>query len=579
MIAHPPAPAKWARISPWLILGIVCTLAVILIVLAVRNVNHEKEFMTRTLLSEAEILVHSIEAGTRTGMRGMGWGRNQHQVLLQEMAQQSGVLYIALTDARGRILAHSDPDRVNTSMPAPFRGTGLSDHHFIDGEKRVFQVVREYQPWSRHRGDPEECRFWPENERVSKGFLLVVGLDPAPFEEAVNQDLHQTLILFGVMFLVGVGGLLSLTWAQHYRNARDILDNVRALTSAIVNQMPAGLIIARGDGTISESNQFAGEIINRPGGITGNLADYPCFRPVVERLKEEGAAVEQEVRCGNGSGGGMSLLVNATVIRDGELETGFLLLFSDLTKIQHLEKQLRRSERLAGLGRLAAGVAHEIRNPLSTIKGFAAILAERFGKDDGSRIITDSMIQEAERLNRVVSELLDYAGATSLRKEVRSCRELIEYSFRLVESDARSRAVQLRSSISPEDFEMEVDPDRFAQILLNLYLNAFQAMDKGGDLAVEAVLRDGMVTIAVSDSGAGIRPDHLPHIFDPYFTTKPKGVGLGLANVHKLVEAHAGAIEVESIVGAGTTFTMHFSQNQPKDEKDVQTGPSDSDSR
>lgn len=567
MIVYPPTPAKWTRVSPWLIMGIVCTLAVVLFVLAVRNVHDEREFMTRTLLSEASILIHSIEAGNRTGMRGMGWGRNQHQMLLQEMAQQSGVLYIALTDAQGRVIAHSDPSKVNTSLPVSFPEPGRSDHHFIDGNTRVFEVVREYQPWFRHRGDPETCNFWPENDKALRKSLIIVGLDPAPFEDAIRKDVNQTLILFGVMFLVGAGGLLSLTWAQHYRNARYVLDDIRALTSAIINQMPAGLIIAGGDGTIRESNQVAAEILDHPAGVSGNIADHPCFLPVISRLKEDGKVIEQEVRCENGSRGKMSLLVNAVVVRDGEHETGFLLLFSDLTRIQNLEKQLRRSERLAGLGRLAAGVAHEIRNPLSSIKGFATILAGRFG-DEKSRIITDSLTQEADRLNRVVSELLDYAGETSLRKELRSCRELIDYSFRLVEGDAETRSVELQSIVSPETLQLEVDPDRFAQILLNLYLNAFQAMSRGGVLKVEAFLHDGRVTIRVSDSGTGIHPDHLAHIFDPYFTTKPKGVGLGLSNVFKLIDAHAGTIEVESSLGIGTTFTMQFPQYRTKDEKD-----------
>jgi two-component system sensor histidine kinase HydH len=343
--------------------------------------------------------------------------------------------------------------------------------------------------------------------------------------------------------------------------------------------MPAGLIMARADGTIYESNRFAGEMIGRGGEVTGNLKDYPCFQPVLSGLKEDGSVVEQEVQCGGANGSRMFLLVNARVITDLESDAGYLILFSDLTKIKNLEKQLRRSERLAGLGRLAAGVAHEIRNPLSSIKGFATILADRFSNDGESRIIADSMKQEADRLNRVVSELLDYAGATALRKQIRPCRDLIDYSLRLVKGDAESRSVRVSSSVFPDDFGLEVDPDRFAQVLLNLYLNAFQAMEKGGDLRVDAVLEDGQVTIRVSDTGTGIEPDHLAHIFDPYFTTKPKGVGLGLANVFKLVEAHGGTIEVESVPGAGTAFTMHFPQFQPKGEPYDETGPSDSHSR
>jgi len=155
---------------------------------------------------------------------------------------------------------------------------------------------------------------------------------------------------------------------------------------------------------------------------------------------------------------------------------------------------------------------------------------------------------------------------TRLQKGLHSCRELIDRTLQLVEKDglcaltkdALHRQVKIESSIDPEDLPVEVDPDRFAQILLNLYLNALQAMEKGGTLRIEAFRQGERTVFAVSDSGTGILPEHLPNIFDPYFTTKPGGVGLGLANVHKLVEAHGGEIEVESSPEQGTSFTIRI---------------------
>ena len=124
----------------------------------------------------------------------------------------------------------------------------------------------------------------------------------------------------------------------------------------------------------------------------------------------------------------------------------------------------------------------------------------------------------------------------------------------------------MESAVLPEDFPLSVDPDRFRQVLLNLYLNAFQAMERGGLLRVEALRLDGAAVFKVSDSGSGILPEHLSHIFDPYFTTKAKGVGLGLANVYKLVDAHGGDIEVESVVGSGTTFTLRLPLGSAEEE-------------
>ncbi|NTU48707.1 MAG: GHKL domain-containing protein, partial [Syntrophobacteraceae bacterium] len=133
----------------------------------------------------------------------------------------------------------------------------------------------------------------------------------------------------------------------------------------------------------------------------------------------------------------------------------------------------------------------------------------------------------------------------------------------------RQSGVALDVSVHPENLQLDVDADRFSQILLNLYLNAIQAMDAGGVIRVEAFAQEGEVVLRVSDSGKGIHPDHLAHVFDPYFTTKPEGVGLGLANVHKLVEAHGGDIAAESRIGNGTTFVMRFPAPEPE-------GPGDS---
>jgi len=396
---------------------------------------------------------------------------------------------------------------------------------------------------------------WSSSAQPQGELFLMVGLDPKPFEEASSQDIHQTILLFGIMFLVGAAGLVSLIWAQHYRSARCSLQDVRAFASTIENQMPVGMMATDQEGRIERANEAARLILRQPEGITGMIDDFPCFLPVANRLKKEERVVEQEIQCRVSETETAPLLVNAAHIRDGEgRKTGYVLLFSDMTNIKQLEEQLRRSERLAGLGRLAAGVAHEIRNPLSSIKGFAKILAGRFKEDERSRNIAEVMEQEVERLNRVVTELLDYARPTELQKKTLACKDLIKNSLRLIERDALQQGIRVESTVHPEDLLVEVDPDRFTQVLLNLYLNALQAMDGGGTLKLAAFREDDQAVLKVSDSGSGIASEHLPHIFDPYFTTKPKGVGLGLANVHKFVEAHGGEIEVESTQNRGTTF-------------------------
>ena len=556
-------PARWAWFSPWLIIGSVCILAAILMVLAVKNVHREKQFTERALLSQAQVLIRSIEAGSRTGMMGMGWGRRQVQTLIEETAQQPDVLYVAVVKQSGQVVAHSDPGKVGILLPVVIPGSDDTTHRFTDSGQKSFEVVHNYRPlfkqWRRGAGGAS-CNLFSPDETECELFIMV-GLDPQPFEDAARQDFQQTSLLFGIMFLVGAAGFLSLIWAQYYRTARRSLLDMQAFTSTIVNQMPVGMILTGEDGRIHKTNEAAMQILQTPAGLNGRMDRFPCFMHVAEQLKKQDTVLEQEVNFrGHGKeADSVPLLVNAAVIHDGERRScRYVFLFTDMTNIKQLEEQLRRSERLAALGRLAAGIAHEIRNPLSSIKGFATILAGRFQEEDRSRKIADVMVQEVERLNRVVTELLDFARPTELNKQPHDAAGLIRHSLRLIESDARRQNVEIEWTIHPDDLRLEVDPDRFAQVLLNLYLNSLQAMEGGGRLRIEVTGQSDQVVLKVTDSGKGIAPEHLAHIFDPYFTTKPRGVGLGLANVHKLVEAHGGDVEAESTPGKGTCFTIRL---------------------
>lgn len=578
MSTHSQNPTRWAWFSPWMIIGSVCILAGLLVVLAIKNINREKQFMMRSLLSEANMLISSLEASSRTGMMGMGWGQRQLQLLLRETARQPDVLYVRIVDSDGRIMIDSQNDGVGSMVPFPLPQPGEIIQRFVDEGGRSFEVIRCFQPWFGHRGRGASSMSCPVGQQRAdnKDLFIMVGLDPAPFEGARQQDLQQTVLLFGIIFLVGAAGIISLVWAQHYRSARCSLLDMRAFTSTLVGQMPVGLIVVDNSERIETTNRAAQTILQSTQ-LTGKISQFPCFSSISKQLRQGEIVLEQEVNCKVGNGEITPLLVNASVIRDGERRTtGHVFLFTDITQIKQLEEQLRRSERLAALGRLAAGVAHEIRNPLSSIKGFAAILAGRFKNDDSSRKIAEVMGQEVERLNRVVTELLDFARPTELNRNLTYCRELIQHTLRLVEKDALQQRVTIESEVHPKDLRVEVDQDRFAQVLLNLYLNALQAMEEGGSLKVEAFPQTDQVVFQVTDTGTGISPEHLPHVFDPYFTTKPHGVGLGLANVLKLVEAHGGDIEVTSSPGQRTSFIIRLpSTDDQRDAGEIVCKPSE----
>jgi two-component system sensor histidine kinase HydH len=231
---------------------------------------------------------------------------------------------------------------------------------------------------------------------------------------------------------------------------------------------------------------------------------------------------------------------------------------STRTSLTSLERELETSRRLASLGRLAAGVAHEIRNPLSSIKGFATYFKERYRDNPDDQKTSEIMIQEVDRLNRVITQLLEFARPPVIQKKRASLQSLIQHSLKMIDRQASTKQIRVLSRLPSGIKEVNVDPDGINQVLLNLYLNAVEAMDQGGTLSVSLSMDEGSpwVKIIISDTGSGIRKDDVEHIFDPYFTTKQTGTGLGLAIVHKIIEAHGGEVRVESEIGRGTTVSV-----------------------
>jgi two-component system sensor histidine kinase HydH len=210
------------------------------------------------------------------------------------------------------------------------------------------------------------------------------------------------------------------------------------------------------------------------------------------------------------------------------------------------------------VGRLAAGVSHEIRNPLSSIKGFATYFKERYHDIPENQQISNLMIQEVDRLNRVVGQLHEFARPITISKKSTNLRTLLENSLKLIERQTFEENINIQTRFDTDIGDVRVDPDRINQVFLNLYLNAIESMKNGGDLKVWLLKNEEKngIEIRIQDTGTGISQEDLTHIFDPYFTTKASGTGLGLAIVHNIIEAHGGEIKVDSLLEQGTIITL-----------------------
>ncbi len=215
-------------------------------------------------------------------------------------------------------------------------------------------------------------------------------------------------------------------------------------------------------------------------------------------------------------------------------------------RVRELQEEVRRKEKLAAVGSLAAGVAHEIRNPLSSIKGYATYFGQLFPEGSENRASAQIMVNEVDRLNRVICDLIGLAKPSDIIRAPVAVRPLLEGVARLIARQAQAQAVRLRICTAHRLPAIIADSQRLHQALLNLCLNALQAMPEGGSLSLGAYVRGDTLLLLVRDTGLGIAEEALSHIFDPYYTTRASGTGLGLALVQKIVDAHAGSLTVRS---------------------------------
>jgi two-component system sensor histidine kinase HydH len=383
---------------------------------------------------------------------------------------------------------------------------------------------------------------------------------------------HTVAMALGAL-LIGLAVLASLFLAQGYKLASRALAKVRAFSDQVVENLPMGLIATDENGKVAAYNQTAEAIL----GISTNRVFAQSAAKVLpqdlwrltERLENKGTVVEEELECQTASGSGVPLKVSGSVLHGADKNfLGFVFIFRDLVEVRRLQQEVERSKRLASLGSLAAGVAHEIRNPLSSVKGFATYFRDKLKDSPQDRDTANTMIQEVERLDRVIGQLLEFARPSTLKIKPVRITDLIQHSLKLIEGDARSKRINIKVDIPPGLPDISVDGDRISQVLLNLYLNSLQAMDGGGTLAVKVSRDDSkkITTITVTDNGRGIEAADQERIFDPYFTTKSDGTGLGLAIVHKILEAHGGSIKVRSRIDVGTTVSVTLPDRE--EEKD-----------
>jgi len=338
------------------------------------------------------------------------------------------------------------------------------------------------------------------------------------------------------------------------------LEAMRLYIANVLDSLSSGVVTVDRAGIVTTANPMARRLL---GDCVGQPFDARLNAEIAARLSE--GLLPRYFQTTQGPRP-LGVHLAALTSQDGT-SLGQVIVLDDLTEVRRLEEQVRRADRLAALGRLAGGLAHEIRNPLGIVRAAAQMLASE-AKAPELQEYTTVIRQEVDRVEKLIQELLDYARPRPLALQPLALGPLVADVAARLQSYAAPRQATIATHVAPDLPLIQVDAERLRQCLVNLILNAVQAMPRGGAVAIRcqppplASAADDLalaaVTIAITDQGEGIAPDDLGRIFEPFFSTKAQGAGLGLAVVQQIVQEHGGEISATSVVGQGSTFTMRL---------------------
>lgn len=488
--------------------------------------------------------------------------------------------------ATGTVLLLPDPSGAYTqAYPAPSGGQPL---RLQPGSATVQLMLRDHEAFTidmLHRMRPGPLVTGALQEFETLGTALAIGsfmrrelkaillLSPKRSGHIYDLRDQRTLQLLCDQFAVALENSTLYTTVQNGKIYNDIL----------LDSLTSGIVAVNSECRVTVFNQRAQNLTGLAESVVVNqpmtVLPHPLAECLETVLKTKTGFRDRDLLIRRGDED-LPVRVSSALFcgHTGKL-LGALLAFNDMTVLKKMEEQIRRTDRLSSLGTLSAGMAHEIKNPLVTIKTFAQLLPQQHDDPEFRSTFFELVGQEVKRIDAIVNRLLNFARPAKASLKPVSLHEIIENSLRLVEQQLAQHAITLNRQLDSKRYIIEADAEQLNQTFINFFLNAIQAMKKGGTLTVrtaqvlpapEAPPSDaGRIHVDIQDTGCGVAPENLSKIFDPFFTTKEEGVGLGLSVSHGIIQEHNGTIDVESEPGKGTVFRVQFPLVNPQEKKDA----------
>jgi len=402
------------------------------------------------------------------------------------------------------------------------------------------------------------------------------------------SQIFYSLILYMAAFYIVA--FLSSTISEELKKKKHELiqkqvdyDQLETFNRNIIQSLDSGLLTIDLSGKINFLNRTAAKILDRNAEELKSVSIYdlfPSISAVIEEVKAKGSEASFDYQRyqtifthGHGRNIYLGFSISPLTDPDGSL-IGHTLIFQDITKFKEMEEQMKRLDKMGAIGLLAAGMAHEIRNPLASLSGSIQMLKSELRLKRHQQQLMKIILRESERLNALITDFLLFATPPQSAKKPYEIQKVIEETIDLlIHSPSFHEGIRIHRPDPKKNIQATIDPDQMKQVFWNLLINAVQAMSNGGEIRIDLERENGTpwetrlplrtqkrgkewIKISISDSGSGISSQEKEKIFEPFFTTKETGTGLGLSIVHKIIENHNGMIKVESEAQKGSTFIV-----------------------
>lgn len=539
----------------FLTLVITIFLTLLLFFLTGQEVKRERKSLMELAQSEGLNIAFSIQT---LGPRFVLNENALKEILI--LLKKEGVNYIDICDEQGMIFLSTEEGRINRRINIPHQGKINIINTQERNGNRVLQVIKPFNLDSSRVLDV--WKILP-----IRNSYLVVGIDLERYYDRLSEIRRRIILNYSIIMALVLLAIYIIYKLQETHIVKKTLSEMKDYTSKILETIDDAVISVDKQGIIKSFNRKSEEIFGKKKEeviykdcqkVLNLTSGGEC---IFKKCLREGVNINQEIVV---EGEGLKkkfMEISTSFLADETGKTsGLVAVIRDVTEWKELNEEITRNKRLAALGRLSAGIAHEIRNPLSSIRGLAQFIAHTFSPEDERRVDLNTIIQEVDRLNNLVIQVLDYAKMKKLNLSYFSLTELIREIVELFQKQIDQKKIEFCLHFALSDTFLEADKDQIRQVLMNIIINAIQAISKEGKIKIETeeFVYKGKPTIklVVEDTGMGITEQNLPHIFDPFFSTKDQGSGLGLSIVFTLVESHQGEIKVESKEGRGTKFII-----------------------